>query len=219
MPVCWQCLLVFTRRNIHGKKGKWKKWKKKKRWKQADRVGFSKCLQKYQAPDNLRGENLNHNRIKFLRKNIKIKIKQNKRGKRKNSKNFSKTLRFLGVNAAGLQSKILSFKKVLSELKPSVFFLEETKMKYEGKIRIENYLIFEKVRQKRSGRGIALGCIKDLNPIWVREGEGDLEALSVEISVRNMKIRCCVAYGYQENENIEKKNSFWKYLDEEVINA
>ena len=53
-----------------------------------------------------------------------------------------------------------------------------------------------------------MGCIKDLNPIWVREGEGDLEALSVEISVRNMKIRCCVAYGYQENENIEKKEQF-----------
>ena len=148
-----------------------------------------------------------------------MNIKQNKRGKRKNSKNFKKTLRFLGVNAAGLHSKILSFKKVLSELKPSVFFLEETKMKFEGKIKIENYSIFEKVRQKRSGGGIALGCIKDLNPIWVREGEADLEALSVEISVKNMKIRCCVAYGYQENESIEKKNSFWKYLDEEVINA
>ena len=116
--------------------------------------------------------------------------------------NFSKTIRFLGVNAAGLQSKILSFKKVLSELKPSVFFLEETKMKFEGKIRIENYMIFEKVRQNRSGGGIALGCIKDVNPIWVREGEGDLETLSVEISIKNMKIRCCVAYGYQENEKI-----------------
>ena len=87
-------------------------------------------------------------------------------------------------------------------------------MKFEGKIRIENYMIFEKVRQNRSGGGIALGCIKDVNPIWVREGEGDLETLSVEISIKNMKIRCCVAYGYQENEKIEKKNSFRKYLDD-----
>ena len=148
-----------------------------------------------------------------------MKIKQKKRGKRKNSKNFNKSLRFLGVNAAGLQSKLLSFKKVLSELKPSVFFIEETKTKQAGRIKIENYLIFERIRQNRNGGGVALGCKKYLNPVWVREGEGDVEALSVEISVKNMKIRCCVAYGFQENENIEKKNDFWKYLDEEVMNA
>ena len=28
-----------------------------------------------------------------------------------------------------------------------------------------------------------------------------------------------MAYGFQENENIEKKNNFWKYLDEEVLFA
>ena len=128
-------------------------------------------------------------------------------------------MRFLGVNAAGLKSKLLSFNKVLTELNPSVFFVEETKMKYEGRLKLENYIVFEKNRQDRNGGGLALGCIKDLNPVWVREGEGDIEALSVEISVKNMKIRCCVAYGFQENENIDKKNNFWKYLDEEVINA
>ena len=154
-----------------------------------------------------------------MRRNLKIKINQNKRGKRKNSKNFRKNLRFLGVNAAGLQSKLFSFKKVLSDLKPSVFFIEETKTKQAGRIKLENYLIFERIRQNRNGGGVALGCIRDLNPVWVREGEGDVEALSVEISVKSMKIRCCVAYGFQENETIEKKNEFWKYLDEEVINA
>ena len=128
-------------------------------------------------------------------------------------------MRFLGVNAAGLKSKLLSFNKVLTELNPSVFFVEETKMKYEGRLKLENYIVFERIRKDRSGGGLALGCIKDLNPVWVREGEGDIEALSVEISVKNMKIRCCVAYGFQENENIEKKNNFWKYLDEEVLNA
>ena len=128
-------------------------------------------------------------------------------------------MRFLGVNAAGLRSKLLSFNKVLTELKPSVFFVEETKVKYEGRLRLENYIVFEKIRQDRNGGGLAIGCIKDLNPIWVREGEGDIEALSVEISVKNLKIRCCVAYGFQENENIEKKNNFWKYLDEEALIA
>ena len=34
-----------------------------------------------------------------------------------------------------------------------------------------------------------------------------------------MKIRCCNAYGFQENENVDKKDAFWTYLDEEVREA
>ena len=76
---------------------------------------------------------------------------------------------------------------MISELKPSVFFIEETKMKYEGRIKLENYVVFERIRKDRSGGGLALGCIKELNPIWVREGEGDIETLSVEITVKKIK--------------------------------
>ena len=31
-----------------------------------------------------------------------------------------------------------------------------------------------------------------------------------------MKIRCCVAYGCQENDTLDRKDAFWTYLDEEV---
>ena len=34
-----------------------------------------------------------------------------------------------------------------------------------------------------------------------------------------MKIRCCVAYGCQELDAIHKKDAFWKYLDEDVMEA
>ena len=34
--------------------------------------------------------------------------------------------------------------------------------------------------------------------------------------MKNLKIRCCVAYGFQESEKVENKEKFWKYLDEEV---
>ena len=37
--------------------------------------------------------------------------------------------------------------------------------------------------------------------------------------MKKIRIRCCVAYGFQENENIEKKEAFWKYLDGEVRGA
>jgi hypothetical protein len=75
-------------------------------------------------------------------------------------------------------------------------------------------------KSKDGGGGLALGCDKILHPVWVRDGEDDnVEALSVEISVKNMTIRCCVAYGCQESEIIERKNVFWAYLDEEVYRA
>ena len=134
-----------------------------------------------------------------LRKNIKISAKRGRRGKRKRVQNISKSLRFLGVNSAGLRSKLFTFKKIISELKPSVFFCEETKFKDTGKLKIDNYVIFELVRKNRDGGGLALGCDKSLKPVWVREGDEEVEALSVDIFVKSMKIRCCVAYGCQEN--------------------
>ena len=93
---------------------------------------------------------------------------------------------------------MMTFKKILSELKPSVFFLEETKFKNEGKLKIENYQVFELIRKEKEGGGLALGCDRRLKPTWVREGNDEIEALSVDIFVEHMKIRCCVAYGCQE---------------------
>ena len=112
-----------------------------------------------------------------------------RRGKRKSQKHFNANLRFLGVNAGGLGSKKMTFKKVINELRPSVFMVEETKFKDSGKLKIENYIIYELIRQNKEGGGLALGVIKELNPAWVREGDDVVEALSVEISLKNMKIR------------------------------
>ena len=36
---------------------------------------------------------------------------------------------------------------------------------------------------------------------------------------KNMQIRCCVAYGCQESDLIERKEAFWTFLDEEVMEA
>ena len=79
-------------------------------------------------------------------------------------------MRFLGVNANGLRSKLRTFKKVLIKLKPSVFFVEESKYKASGRLKLENYIIFELIRQTRAGGGLALGCAKELQPVWLREG-------------------------------------------------
>ena len=112
----------------------------------------------------------------------------------------------MGVNATRLRPKLMTFKKVVSELSPSVFFLEETKFKEVGKLKMSNYVIFEKVRGERDGGGLAIGCIPELT-------------LSVKIFVKKFKIRCCVAYGCQETDSIENKEAFWKYMNEEVLDA
>ena len=149
--------------------------------------------------------------IRTSRKNIKFTVKRRQRGKRKSAKSIKKNIRFLGVNAAGLRPKLTTFKKIVSELKPSLFFIEETKYKDEGKLKVDNYSIFEKVRESRDGGGgLAIGCEKDLHPVWVREGEEDVETLSIEISVKAMKIRCVIGYGCQENDKIDKKKEIFR---------
>ena len=142
------------------------------------------------------------------------------RGKRKGKRKYNKYLRFLGVNTAGLKSKLTSFKKVLTDLQPSVFFAQETKFREEGNIKLGNdYVIYELVRKNGGGGGLALGCLKELNPCWISDGGDKVEVLSVDIFLKSMKIRCCVAYGPQENDNVEKKEMFWEYLDREVEEA
>jgi hypothetical protein len=114
---------------------------------------------------------------------ISTKKKIVRRGRRKSSKDFSKSLRLLGVNAAGLKSKLYTFRKIVAKLKPSIFFIEESKYKDVGKFKIENFIIFELVRQNKDGGGLAIGCAKELQPVWVREGGDYVEAMSVEIFV------------------------------------
>ena len=128
-------------------------------------------------------------------------------------------MRLLGVNSAGLRSKLSTFRKILTKLKPSVFFVEESKYKTIGKLKFANFVIFELLRKNKEGGGLALGCAKELQPVWLREGDDFVEALSVEIFVKMMKIRCCIAYGCQENDNVDRKQAFWKYLDEDVLLA
>ena len=160
--------------------------------------------------------------MKTIRKDIKLKVENHKsKGlkyrKIKDKRYLEKSVRILGVNAAGLKSKLTSFRNVLNELKPAVFCVEETKLKDEGRIKIENYDIFEHVRKSRDGGGgLALGCLKELKGVLVRTGEDKVEALSVDLFFRNQKIRCCVAYGCQESDPVDKKKAFWDYLDEEV---
>ena len=148
---------------------------------------------------------------------------RNRRGLRRNQKSkYQSNLSFVGANGAGISSKFDSFDNMLKTLLPSVFFLQETKVKQQGRIKTSEcgkYQIFELIRKDKQGGGLAIGALHDVNPVWISKGDDEVEILVVEISVENMKIRCVCGYGPQEYDKTEKKEKFWAKLSSEVKDA
>ena len=69
---------------------------------------------------------------------------------------------------------------MLKDLQPSIFFVEETKMRRQGRIKTKNsekYVIYELIKIARAGGGLAIGVVKELNPTWVSEGDDMTEIL------------------------------------------
>lgn len=145
---------------------------------------------------------------------------KNRRSLRKNkTRKCARKLTLVGVNSAGLSSKLDSFDHILSAIQPSVFFIQETKLRKQGRIKTQNsknYSIFELVRKDKQGGGLAVGVVKDLEPVWISEGDDDIEILVVQIKIDELRIRCICAYGPQESDAQERKLNFWARLAEEV---
>ena len=111
---------------------------------------------------------------------------------------------------------------MLKDLQPSIFFVEETKMKRQGQIKSKNsekYVIYELIRKGRAGGGLAIGVVKELNPTWISEGDNMTEILTVQVNAQDFAIRCVAGYGPQENDLIDKKLKFWSKLGTEVEDA
>ena len=66
------------------------------------------------------------------------------------------------------------------------------------------------------GFGLAIGILKELNPVWICDGGDNVEALTIKISLKEMSTRITNAYGPQEYDEQQKKLNFWHYLDNEV---
>ena len=146
--------------------------------------------------------------------------KRNRRPKRKHIKDNSNILKVFSCNSAGLKNKLFSLSKIINDLSLSVFCLQETDLLKEGLIKFQNdqnYQIFEKLRETKSGGGLAIGAVNSLNPIWLGDGGSDVEAISIQISVQGMNIRVSNAYGPQEYDNVQKKINFWTHMDNEFL--
>ena len=149
-----------------------------------------------------------------------IKKQKNRRALRKNkTKRFEKKFKLVGVNAAGISSKLDSLNFLLKEVQPTVFFIEETKVKTQGKIKTEyskDYQIFELLRKNSGGGGLAIGAKNDVDPIWLAEGDDSVEVLVIQVKLGDILVRCVGAYGPQENDLVDKKHKFWERLSVEV---
>ena len=64
-----------------------------------------------------------------------------------------------------------------------------------------------------------MGVINDFESTLVREGNDEVEAMSIKIVAGKIPIRTVLAYGPQENSKKEKKDLFWDYIEEEVNQA
>ena len=83
----------------------------------------------------------------------------------------------------------------------------------------KNYQIYYLSRKDSEGGGLAIGVHNDIESTLVREGDDEKEAIVVQIEIGNKEVRIIVAYGPQENAKKEKKEAFWKFLEEESIKA
>ena len=148
--------------------------------------------------------------------------RKNRRPIRNKTKPVTNALKILSCNSFGLRSKLFSFSQVLNNIDLSMFCLQETHLLKEGSVKFKrekDFQMFEKLCETKSGGGLVIGALKELNPIWIGDVEKEVEALSIKISVSNRDIRVVNAYGPQEYDDILKKINFWKHLDNEVFEA
>ena len=158
------------------------------------------------------------------KKTLKQKKSKSKRKRNiKRNKFISNSkLKIVGVNAAGIQSKLKSFDYILQNLKPQIWTVQESKLKPNQKLKSEaanTFEIFYLSRKESQGGGLIVGVHKDIESALVREGDDEIEAIVIHVKIGEMTAKIINAYGPQENSSKEKKEKFWDFLEEESIKA
>ena len=141
--------------------------------------------------------------------------------KNKNMNNFQNMFTVIGRNANGILSKKDSLFQIVDQLKPSVLYLQESKVNKKGLIKIEGYEIFEYVRSNSNGGSLLTAVHSNLQPVFIsgEETETEAEILVIQAKLGNYNCRFFNAYGPQEYASHEDKIAFYARLDQEVKNA
>ena len=145
----------------------------------------------------------------------KSKKKKTKRGGRINK---NQSLVILSANSEGLKPKIVSLKNEIKLVNAAIFTLQETHFSRKGMLKLENFEIFEAIRNKHKG-GTMIGVNKALDPVLIKDYNEEFELLVVEIKIRNKSIRIMSGYGPQEHWSETDRMPFFLALEEEIIKA
>ena len=86
-------------------------------------------------------------------------------------------------------------------------------------MKLDGFYTYEHLRTNKDGGGVALSTLKDLNPSFVCNGGEKVEALTVDIHLKNMAVSVTSAYGPLENACAQKKQDFWEYLSQQADRA
>ena len=102
-------------------------------------------------------------------------------------------------------------------MKAKILFVQEVKQKNIGNIKtdyLEHFQLFQLVRkdQRVSGGGLMVGVDKELRALQVREGDDEVEYLSVVVSVPGTEIRAVCGYGPQRRDTAVRKTLFGSTL-------
>ena len=102
-----------------------------------------------------------------------------------------------------------SFAKLLFDKKPSIMILQDTKKKTtrsknKGKTNFANYKFLSYLEKKKSlekggkglnGGSLSIGALHDLNPVFLRQVDGQVECITIEVTIGLTILRCMVGYG------------------------
>ena len=84
-----------------------------------------------------------------------------KRGRKKIRDTY---LNILSTNAASLKEKVNSFKSEVLRTNAGIFTIQETHYSKKGKIKVDDYELFEAIRQNKEKGGTLIGVHKALKP-------------------------------------------------------
>ena len=150
---------------------------------------------------------------------LKITKRGGARSKKNRVKKYDKNVQFsiMGTNAAGLKTKkdsLVNNLKVFNN--PSCITIQETKLRIKGSLKLNNYQVFEKLRPGLGG-GLLTAIDQNLDPVLIESSNDECEILVVQCQVGGEKIRIINGYGPQEDENCNKRFTFWQALEQEIM--
>ena len=120
-------------------------------------------------------------------------------------------------NCNGANNKIEALRAQLEHTRATIFNLQETHFTRKGKIKIDNFQIYEAIRKKEHGS--MLGVHVSQKPVLISEYSEIFELLVVQVEVGRNQIRVMSGYGPQENLETDKRMPFFSVLEEEVVRA